>query len=163
MSFLISLTRWIIIDPIGTWRTWLAILLPPSFMRRCDKPHPSKLTASFKVMGKSDPICLSALRLSDKPVHSADIGGNLKWDMEASVNCVLFLSIVETSTGYQQSYNTTQAFPVYIGRIWKVFCLVVIFIFVSSVCTFYACANVICIHHPESHSNDFWYTGIFPT
>lgn len=52
MRFLISFTWWIIIDQIGTWRTWLAILLPPSIMRRCDKPHPSNLTASFKAMGK---------------------------------------------------------------------------------------------------------------
>lgn len=33
--------------------------------------------------------------------------------MEASVKSVLFPSIAETSTGYQQSYNSIQGFPVY--------------------------------------------------
>lgn len=62
-------------DQIGTRRTWLAILLPPSFMRRCVirpihqtwLPHP-------KWWGKRAYLFISTSVFADKPIYSDGIG-----------------------------------------------------------------------------------------
>lgn len=87
-----------------TARAWLAIP-PPSSMRKYDKPHPSNLTALFRVMGEAG---LSSYQHSvfQISLFLTKQERGVKLDMGDAAERFASPSMGETSAGYRLSYSS---------------------------------------------------------